>query len=234
MTQDEAEAVKWYRKAADQGFVEAQNRLGYMYLEGQGVTQDDVEAARWFRKAADQGLVGAQSKLGGMYGIGRGVLQNEAEAVKWYRKAATQGDAKAQFVLGLMYEGGYGVTQDYVTAHMWFNLATAQGHEKARTERNRVANRMTSTQIAEAQRLARSWRKASHTPKTTPQPQPRTKRSQTHQIQELLTIIGYDSGPVDGIRGKKTRAAIQQFQRDKGLPASGEPDDATLKAMNLK
>ncbi len=63
---------------------------------------------------------------------------------------------------------------------------------------------------------------------------PRAKRSQTHRIQKSLKDMGYDPGPVDGIMGKKTRAAIQQFQRDKGLPAHGEPDDATLKAMNLK
>jgi TPR repeat protein len=52
---DDAEAIKWYRKAADQGYAEAQTYLGTMYQDGQGVPKDDVEAVKWYRKAADQG-----------------------------------------------------------------------------------------------------------------------------------------------------------------------------------
>ena len=53
--QDYAEAAKWYRKAAEQGYADAQNNLGMMYVNGQGVPQDYAEAAKWTRKAADQG-----------------------------------------------------------------------------------------------------------------------------------------------------------------------------------
>jgi TPR repeat protein len=42
--QDYAEAVKWYRKAAEQGDVKAQSNLGVMYASGQGVKQDLVLA----------------------------------------------------------------------------------------------------------------------------------------------------------------------------------------------
>lgn len=51
-----AEAVKWFRKAAERGLVEAQYNLGLVYHhQGAGVTQNDVEAVKWFRKAAEQG-----------------------------------------------------------------------------------------------------------------------------------------------------------------------------------
>ena len=51
--QDDAEAVKWYRLAADQGLAEAQLNLGAMYYNGQGVPKDLVEAyAWWFISAA--------------------------------------------------------------------------------------------------------------------------------------------------------------------------------------
>jgi len=53
--EDDAEAVKWYRKAAEQGNGEAQHTLGIMYANGKGVPEDDVEAAKWYRKAAEQG-----------------------------------------------------------------------------------------------------------------------------------------------------------------------------------
>jgi uncharacterized protein len=51
--QNYAEAVKWYRKAAEQGYAWAQYNLGFMYFHGQGVPQDYAEAAKWGRKAAE-------------------------------------------------------------------------------------------------------------------------------------------------------------------------------------
>jgi TPR repeat protein len=57
-----------------------------------------------------------------------------------------------------MYGKGEGVPKDYVLAHMWVNFAAAQGHEKAKKFLDYLAKRMTSEQIAEAQRLAREWK----------------------------------------------------------------------------
>ena len=73
--QDDAEAIKWYRKAAEQGYPAAQNDLGWMYQNGKGVPQNDVEAVRWYQKAAQQGYAIAQDNLGWMYQHGRGVPQ---------------------------------------------------------------------------------------------------------------------------------------------------------------
>jgi TPR repeat protein len=47
--------LKWARKAADQGAVEALMMLGYIYESGEGGTQDYAEAMKWYRKAAEQG-----------------------------------------------------------------------------------------------------------------------------------------------------------------------------------
>ena len=44
--------LKWYRKAAEQGFVEAQTRLGILYFTGQGAPKDYVHAHTWFHLAA--------------------------------------------------------------------------------------------------------------------------------------------------------------------------------------
>ncbi len=114
-----------------------------------------VQALAKFRLAAAQGRAGAQVILGFMYSKGRGVAQDYAEAVRWYRLAAAQGLASAQFGLGAMYGNGQGVAQDYVRAHLWSNLAAAQGRADAVKNRDIVAKRMTSQQIAEAQKLAR-------------------------------------------------------------------------------
>jgi Sel1 repeat-containing protein len=75
--QDVAEAVRWYRKAADHGNPAAQNNLGSMYLRGLGVEQSDHDAIRWFTRAAVEGFPAAQNNLGLMYARGRGVPQND-------------------------------------------------------------------------------------------------------------------------------------------------------------
>ena len=54
-----------------------------------------------------------------------------------------------------MYEKGQGVVQDYTLAHMWLNLAAIKGDSILIENRDTVAKRMTSQQIAQAQKLAR-------------------------------------------------------------------------------
>jgi TPR repeat protein len=130
----EKEAVKWYRKAAEQGDATAQYSLGLMYYNGKGVPKDDVEAVKWYRKAAEQGDATAQFYLGVMYAAGKGVPEDDVEAVKWYRKAAEQEDARAQYMLGEIYEKGNGVLKDDVEAVKWYRKAAEQ--EDARAQYN--------------------------------------------------------------------------------------------------
>ena len=132
VTKDYAEAVKWYRKAAEQGLDWGQNNLGYMYRYGYGVTKDYEEAVKWYRKAAEQGLAMGQSNLGTMYEMGYGVTKDYEEAVKWYRKAAEQGNAIAQYNLGVCYQYGKGVTIDLTQAKYWYEKAAEQGDEDAK------------------------------------------------------------------------------------------------------
>ena len=52
---DYAEAVEWFRKAAEQGLGGAQFSLGWMYRNGKGVLQDTIAAHMWFNIAAANG-----------------------------------------------------------------------------------------------------------------------------------------------------------------------------------
>ncbi len=53
--QDDKEAVKWYRLAAEQGDAKAQNNLGVMHEKGfGGLIQDIVVAHMWYNIAASQ------------------------------------------------------------------------------------------------------------------------------------------------------------------------------------
>ena len=112
VTQDHAQALEWYRRAAAQGHAGAQNGLGIAYALGQGVTRDDAEAVRWYRRAAEQEDAAAQVNLASAYAGGRGVPRDDAEAVRWYRRAAEHGNASAQVALGWAYIDGLGVARD--------------------------------------------------------------------------------------------------------------------------
>ena len=52
--QDHAETVKWYRRAAEQGYTKAQYNLGVRYRDGRGVPRDYVQAHMWFSLAASR------------------------------------------------------------------------------------------------------------------------------------------------------------------------------------
>jgi uncharacterized protein len=156
-TLNSSDSVSKVRKAAYQGYVNAQFMLGEMYARGEGVPQDYGQAATWFRKAADQGDAAAQFILGMMYDGGNGLPQDHDQATAWYRKAANNGHALAQFNLSVMYYKGEGVPQDYGQAYMWVNLAATTGLEKAINSRNVLIEKMTPSQIEEGQRLTREW-----------------------------------------------------------------------------
>lgn len=160
---DFATALRWYRQSATLGYPQAQITLGSIYAVGDGVPQDFAIAASWYQKAADQGDVVAQNLMADLYQSGRGVPQDYVLAASWYQRAADQGDVLAQFTLGLYYDTGVGVTKDPVQSYKWYFLAAEAAQDgKFRQStvgmRDFLASQMTSAQIAEAQRLARSWK----------------------------------------------------------------------------
>ena len=123
-----AEALRWYRMAADQGDSVAQYSLAQMYDFGRGVPADYAEAARWYQMAAERGHIYAQFNLGVMCSEGTGVPADYVLAHMWFNIVAAQtipGDSRHYF---------------------------------ATEKRDYMADRMTPEQIAEAQRLAREWK----------------------------------------------------------------------------
>jgi len=152
---DFATALREWMPLAEQGDVLAQYNLGLLYDMGKGVPQDYKAAAKWFTEAAKQGDADAQYNIGHMYAEGQGVIQDYKMAVMWFTRAAEQGYASAQSNLAYMYDKGWGVLQDLVYAHMWWNISASNGIEIAIENINKVAERMTTEQIAEAQKLAR-------------------------------------------------------------------------------
>ena len=146
MRQDYDEAVKWFRKSAEQGCPDAQLEVGTAYDSGCGMQQDHVEAIRWWSKAAQQGNANAQCLLGFAYYNGQAVKKDYAEAVKWFAASAAQGQSGAQFGLALAYLLGRGVPQNDLEAYKHASLAAAQGFQSAVELRDKLSKSIAVTQ----------------------------------------------------------------------------------------
>jgi peptidoglycan hydrolase-like protein with peptidoglycan-binding domain len=59
-------------------------------------------------------------------------------------------------------------------------------------------------------------------------------RERVRQVQERLAAAGFDPGPVDGVVGGRTRAALRAFQEARGLDPTGEPDRSTLAELGAE
>jgi TPR repeat protein len=96
----EAEAVKFYRLAADSNPI-AQNNLGNLLLTGvaSGGTPAPAEAAEMFRRAAKLGHPVAQANLGRLYSDGVGVEKDVAKAKEYLALAVAQGNPEAKDLL---------------------------------------------------------------------------------------------------------------------------------------
>ena len=120
------------KKKAEQGDKEAQNDLGCMYENGEGVEKDELMAVCWYQKSAKQGYALAQYNLGLAYYFSRGVDANYTKAVYWYRKAAEQEYAAAENNLGVALEYGQGCEKNEQEALEWYRKAASHGDAMGR------------------------------------------------------------------------------------------------------
>jgi TPR repeat protein len=116
---------------AEGGAAEAQVKLAFAFLTGQGIKNDYSKALYWYQKAAEQENPAGQTGLAYLYASGKGVAQDYAKALFYYQKAADQGFAQGQRPLGVLYELGQGVEKDPAQAAFWYRKAAEQGLDRA-------------------------------------------------------------------------------------------------------
>ena len=127
----EEEQTERVRRWADKGKAWAQDMLGQMYRDGEGVDQSYQRAKELYDLAVSQGEANAQYNLGVMYQEGQGVDQSYERTAEYYEAAARQGLAEAQYNLGNFYANGQGVEQSFETAREWWMKSAEQGHENS-------------------------------------------------------------------------------------------------------
>ena len=142
LTQNDAEAVKWYKLAASQDDSQAQYNLAESYYKARGVALDYAKAAEWYQKAAEQGNRSAQYALARCYYEGKGLSQDYSKAVRWYQKFVEQRKGfllgkirgyykTAYYHLGLCYYHGNGVSKDQEKAVEFLKKSADMGYAEA-------------------------------------------------------------------------------------------------------
>lgn len=126
--QDETQAARWFRAAAERGHLEAMHYMGSFYSKGLGGLERSAEQAeRWYLAAAEGGDVKAMTNLAVDYENQR----NYEQAVVWYRKAAERGSARSMAYLGDAYYRGRGVPMDKEHGRQLIERAAEMGSEWA-------------------------------------------------------------------------------------------------------
>lgn len=150
VTQNFTEAIKWFKKAANNGLCNSYGFLGACYI----TQKNYVEAINWFKKAIDNGDC-CYADLGACYlqlgkfteaipWLKKGIddkrpeyyvslgqcyyfLQNYTEAIPWLKKAADKGITDSYFTLGLSFY----FLKNYTEAIIWFEKAANNGVSQA-------------------------------------------------------------------------------------------------------
>ena len=139
---------------AEKGNLDAQFYIAAMYYDGRGIKKDRSTSVLWLTKVAIRDDMYAQALLADRYFFGTGIENDDKTAVMWYTKSAEQGYGFAQTSLGAMYDNGRGVLTDFVRGYMWYNLGAYNGDNRGRENRESIAKKMTTAQIAKAQEMS--------------------------------------------------------------------------------
>jgi TPR repeat protein len=131
VTLDYAQAIAWYRKAADPGYPPAEYAMGLMTAVGHGIVRDEKAANEWFRRAAEHDFAEAQVTFAGNLLTGTGTADgkpDKVEALKWLLLGAEQ-------------------------------MPDPLSKQVAVTTRDKLAQELSAEDQAEATNRAKAWRK---------------------------------------------------------------------------
>lgn len=146
-TLDMTNAVIWYEKAAEQGRVNSQYKLGQI------LSQSAASVAT------------------------KNNSRNTEQAIYWFCKASSQGHRRAQIELGLLYQNGIAVPADITEAYKWFGLAGKASKvpwpeiPEARGYQNALVLKMSREQIAEGAKRMETYTLGENNVESLPEPE---------------------------------------------------------------
>ncbi len=251
---DFAEAADWYRKAADQRLAPAQYRLGTLYERGNGMAKDIAMARKWYAEAAAASNVKAMHNLAVIHANNTNNDAQFDKAAKWFQAAAEYGLKDSLYNLAVLYERGLGVEQSTKSAYFWYGIAARHGDADGKAKMATLASFLTASQKSETDaRIAKwapkkpdakgnfvaisdpAWQVAVNAPAAPAESDTSlallSQKELVLKAQKLLSGMGYDVGPVDGVMGSRTANAVRLFQLQTGAPVNGNVDADLVKRL---
>ena len=122
------EMIRLMKSLADQGYLKAQAKLGWIYERGIGVKADYKKALELYHKSKDNDDGFAYARLGFMYQRGVGVDKDTLKSVELLRQSIAKGHGLGHAFLGYAYFVRAGVARDYDEAHKHAKLAAEKGN----------------------------------------------------------------------------------------------------------
>jgi TPR repeat protein len=252
------EAEQWYERAAKQGHVKAMHNLAVLAVSPARGSVNYLTASKWFREAADYGLTDSQFNLGVLYERGLGLSRSMEEAYYWYALAARQKDAKGVLKrdeIGRQLSAAERLIADQRVA-AW--TAKTRPGEINRTSADASAAASADSKPAAPAAATRATAPAAmpaparaYVPALAPKPmpsaavigaawkseplpqavKPTASAARIAEAQRMLKQMGYDPGPIDGVPGPRTEAAIRAYQRRAGVEPTGVVTEGLIVKM---
>lgn len=229
---DEEAGLEKLLQSVEAGHTFSFNAIGDFYLRG-GPVQEDIQRAVYYfnRSAARNDIYGFQN-MGVLFREGKGVPQDFSSALGWFKKAHDGGHPSAGTAIGLLYFNGQGVDKNAEEATNWFRSSAQRGDPWGAYNTAFMLGKQ-SGETAEMDRaemlaMAVAVEPSSQAAQKAMEQLGKTNRSvKSKVLQQTLTELGFNPGPVDGQPGRKTRDALAEFFKSSGRKAV-QGDDALI------
>jgi len=226
--QDEETGLEKLLQSVEAGHTFSFNAIGGFYLRGEHVEENINRAVYYYNRSAARDDIYGYLNMGTLFRDGKGVPQDYEAALGWFRKAHDGGHPAAGTALGLLYFNGQGVEKNEAEATRWFResalrgdawgayntawmLGKQQGEEAGRDRVRMLAMAVAVDPTSSAATKAREDLGGA------------SRSFKAKVLQQTLTDLGFEPGPVDGQPGRKTRQALSEFFSSSGLsPSQGD------------
>lgn len=233
-SQDEQAGLEKLLQSVEAGHTFSYNAIGGFYLRGQHVGENVDRAVYYYNRSAARDDIYGYLNMGTLYRDGKGVPQDHEAALGWFRKAHDGGHPAAGTAIGLMYFNGHGVDKDEAEATRWFRESAQRGDAWGAYNTAWMLGRQSGEAAARDRvrmlAMAIAVDPSSPAAENAGEALGKAQRAlKAKVLQQALTDLGFDPGPVDGQPGRRTREALSTFFETTGRrPAQGDDALVTL------
>jgi len=230
--QNEKAGLEKLLQSVEAGHTFSYNAIGSFYQRGEHVAENVERAVYYFNRSASRDDIYGYLNMGTLYRDGTGVPQDYEAALGWFQKAHDGGHPAAGTAIGLLYFNGQGVDKDEDEATRWFRESAKRGDPWGAyntaymlgQKSGEAAGRDRIRMLALAEAVDPSSPAAEQADEALGKADRALKAK---VLQQALTDLGFDPGPVDGQPGRMTRDALAEFFKVSGRkPVEG--DDALV------